>query len=103
MQLGEVYFEGITELMYEYGTKWNVKVIVMSEHPPEKGKAMCFIAGAGAAPSETVDGPLRFRRLLSILENSNDTEKQAAQSELGHDFVPGLFDMKKCNKELSKT
>jgi len=98
--LGETFSQARLEFLYEYGTKWTVKIIVMSSHPPQKDNAMCFIAGANAAPPETVDGPLRFRRLLNLLEGGSSAEKKTARQELGADFSPGLFNMKKCNKSL---
>jgi len=100
MRIDNAGSQGITELMYEYGTKWTIKVIVMSSYQPAKGESVRYVAGAGAAPPETIDGPLRFRRILGALENGSDTEKQAALHDLGPDFVPGHFDMEKCNRNL---
>jgi hypothetical protein len=101
VQLGDIGCQGITDLMYEYGTKWNIKIIVMSSFDPENGEIVRFVAGAGAAPPEVIGGPLRFRRILNVLESGNAMEKQAALYELGPDFVPGLFDREKCNQNLN--
>jgi len=101
MRIDNADSQGITELMYEYGTKWTVKVIIMSSFQPAKGESVRYVAGAGAAPPETVDGPLRFRRLLGALESGSDKEKQAALQDLGPGFVPGHFDMEKCNRNLN--
>jgi hypothetical protein len=101
-RIKELRNEGITELLYEYGTKWNVKIIILSPYQSGKEEAIRCMAGAGAAPPEVIGGPLRFRRILSALENGSDMEKQAALHELGPDFVPGLFDMERCNRNLNE-
>jgi hypothetical protein len=101
MKIRDVCDRGVSELQYEYGTKWNVKVIFLSPYMPGKEEVIRCVAGEGAAPPETVGGPLRFRKILSILEGGSDMEKQAALHELGPDFVPGLFDMEKCNRNMN--
>jgi hypothetical protein len=100
MKVWEVCNKGIGELQYEYGTKWNIKVIFLSSCQPGQEESIRCVAGEGAAPPETLGGPLRFRRILSMIEGGSDMEKQAAFSETGPDFVPGQFDMEKCNREL---
>jgi hypothetical protein len=95
--IGELCDEGISELLYEYGPSWTIKIIILSPYQGRKDEVIRCVAGAGAAPPETVPGPLRFRRILSSLESGSDAEKQAARHELGPDFVPGLFDLEKCN------
>ena len=74
---------------------------MLSSYQPEKDEIIRCVAGTGAAPPEAVAGPLRFRRLLGALENGGDMEKQAALHELGPDFVPGLFNMERCNQNLN--
>jgi hypothetical protein len=101
MKIRDVCDQGISELQYEYGTKWNVKVIFLSPYTPGKDEVIRCVAGEGAAPPETVSGPLRFRKILSILEGGSDMEKQAALHELGPGFIPGLFDMEKCNRNMN--
>jgi hypothetical protein len=88
-------------MLYEYGAKWTVKVILLSSYKPAKDEAPRFVAGAGAAPPEAVSGPLRFRRILAALETGSAMEKQAALHELGSDFVPGLFEMNRYNQLLN--
>ncbi|HCC37256.1 MAG TPA: hypothetical protein DEQ14_06360 [Treponema sp.] len=100
-QIGEFCDEGISELLYEYGTQWTVKAIILSSYQGGKNETVRCVAGAGAAPPEIVSGPLRFRRMLSALENGGDDERRAAKDELGADFVPDFFDMEKCNRELN--
>jgi hypothetical protein len=76
-------------------------VIFLSPYQPGKEEVIRCVAGEGVAPPEAVGGPLRFRKILSILEGGSDMEKQAALHELGPDFVPGLFHMDKCNRDMN--
>jgi len=100
IKLGDIDFRGKKELIYEYGSKWNIKIIIMSSYQPAKNEVTRFAAGDGAAPPEHIDGPRHFRRLLSSLELGTSAEKQSAQRELGSDFVPGVFDLDKMNQSL---
>jgi hypothetical protein len=100
-RIADLCRQGISEMLYEYGAKWTVKVILLSSYKPAKDEAPRFVAGAGAAPPEAVSGPLRFRRILAALETGSNMEKQAALHELGSDFVPGLFEMDRCNQLLN--
>jgi len=88
------------ELLYEYGTKWNVRVIILSRQDTPGRKPVRCVAGAGAAPPEFIQGPIKYRRLLYALESGNDAERQGARQEVGPDFVPGEFDLEECNKLL---
>ena len=101
IRIKELREQSITELLYEYGTKWDVKIIILSPGQPGNDKVIRCVAGAGAAPPEVIGGPLRFRRMLNVLENGSDMEKQAALHELGPDFVPGLFELERCNRNLN--
>ena len=100
-RVGELYDEGISELLYEYGTAWTVKIIFHSPYQAGKGELIRFVTGAGAAPPETIAGPLRFRRIMSALDNGTEHERREALHELGPDFIPGLFDMEKSNRNLT--
>ena len=100
MRIKEACDIGAGEMEYEYGNKWSVKVILLSAHRPDNEEAVRCVAGEGAAPPEIIGGPLRFRKILAALSGGSDMEKQAALHELGPDFVPGLFDVEKCNKKL---
>jgi hypothetical protein len=92
---------GIMEVLYEYGAKWTVKIILLSLYEkPGETRVRC-VAGAGAAPPEYIGGPLRFRKVLSALEGGSDSERLGARLELGQDFDPGLFDMEACNRNLN--
>jgi len=100
IKLGDIDFRGKKELVYEYGSKWNVKIIIMSSYQPAKDDVTRFVAGEGAAPPEQVDGPRHFRRLIDSLEAGGNTERQSALGELGPDFVPDAFDLEKMNRSL---
>ncbi|MDR1278155.1 MAG: plasmid pRiA4b ORF-3 family protein [Treponema sp.] len=100
LKIGELSAQGIAELFYEYGSKWTVRVLVLSRHEGAKGETIRCVAGAGAAPPEQVEGPLRFRKLLALLEDGGGAEWEAARREVGPDFVPGHFDMEQCNRNL---
>jgi hypothetical protein len=89
---------GPVELVYEYGARWTVKVIILAGDTA--ARTVRCIAGAGIAPPEYIEGPLRFRKILSSMENGNDTEKRIALHELGPDFSPGSFDIENCNQNL---
>jgi hypothetical protein len=100
LRIGELAAQGIAELLYEYGTKWTVRVIILSRHDGAEGELVRCVAGAGAAPPEQIEGPLRFRKLLSSLEGGSDADREAARHELGLDFEPGRFDLEQCNRNL---
>jgi len=100
IKLCEIDFHGKKELVYEYGPKWNVKVIVMSTYQPSKNESIRFVTGDGLAPPEQVDGPRHFRRLVGYLEAGGNLEKQSAQRELGSEFLTMGFDLEKLNRNL---
>ena len=87
-------------LIYEYGTKWNVRIIVLSRHESAGTRPVRCVAGSGAAPPEFIGGPLKYKRVLSALENGNDLERSGARHELGANYVHGEFDMDACNRSL---
>jgi len=89
------------ELLYEYGTKWNVKIMILSRQETPASRPIRCVAGGGASPPEFIAGPLRYRRVLSALESGNDIERLNARQELGPDFIPGEFDLEVCNRLLS--
>jgi hypothetical protein len=100
MKMGEVCALGVSELHYEYGTRWNIKIVFLFLYQPGKEELIRCVAGEGAAPPEAVSGPVRFRKILSHLEGGSDAEKQAALYEIGPHFVPGLFSMEKYNRDF---
>ena len=99
-RIHELAAANVNELLYEYGTKWTVKIMILSrQETPAKRPVRC-VAGSGAAPPEFVAGPLKFRRLVSALESGNDMERLGARQELGTDFVPDDFNLDACNRRL---
>jgi hypothetical protein len=90
------------ELLYESGTKWTVRVMILSRQQTPGIRPVRCVAGAGAAPPEFIPGPVKFKRLLSALESGNEIERQAARQELGPDFTPGSFDLEACNRSLAR-
>ena len=102
-KISELRDVGITELLYEYGAVWTVKIIFHSSYQAGKDELVRFVTGAGAAPPENIAGPLRFRRIINILDTGGGAEKQEALQELGPDFIPGVFDIDKCNLNLNST
>jgi len=89
------------ELRYEYGTKWIVRIIILSRHESPASKPVRCVAGAGAPPPEFINGPLKFRKAISALENGSDMERLGARQELGPEFRSGEFDLDACNRNLN--
>jgi hypothetical protein len=102
LEIQELNERGITEFSYEYGTQWLVKIILLSRLSLGKDGPRC-IAGAGAAPPESIEGPIRFRRYLSSLEQGNLNERWNALQELGQDFDPEAFNLEACNRSLKNS
>ncbi|MCL2478454.1 MAG: hypothetical protein FWF22_03070 [Treponema sp.] len=92
---------GIMEFLYEYGTKWTVKIILLASYPVVDKEPIRCVAGAGASPPETIGGPLRFKRFISALSAADGTERLGANQELGQNFKPDLFDIESCNRNLN--
>jgi hypothetical protein len=93
---------GVMELMYEYGTNWNVRLLFLFRQESGGKKRPCCMEGEGASPPETLAGPLRFRRLVSALVREGSPEQKQARAELGADFDPFAFDLDACNAGLEK-
>jgi hypothetical protein len=100
-RIEEICDQGINELQYEYGNTWNIKVIFLSSFQPGEGEVIRCVAGKETAPPEMISGPLRFRKIISILEEGSDMEKQAALHELGSNFIPDLFNIERCNEKIN--
>jgi hypothetical protein len=96
VRIGDLHEQGFTELLYEYGTHWTVRVMILSRQEEDSGEIRC-VAGEGAAPPESIDGPLRYRKFLSALERGSDI----AVSTLGRNFDAEAFDMERCNRHLA--
>jgi hypothetical protein len=96
LRIGDLHEQGFTELLYEYGTQWTVRVMILSRQEEDFGEIRC-VAGEGAAPPESIDGPLRYRKFLSALERGSDI----AVSTLGRNFDAEAFDIETCNQHLA--
>jgi hypothetical protein len=100
MSLRELRGGNVVELLYEYGTAWLVKIMILPAKENPEEESVCCVAGANAAPPEAVEGPLRFKRFLSALGGGSETERTVALKELGHTFIPDFFDVQVCNRAI---
>ena len=100
-KIKDIEARGISELRYEYGTNWNARIIILSRHESPASKPVRCVAGAGAAPPEFINGPMKFKRAVSSLESGNDMERLGARQELGPEFIPNEFDLDACNRNLN--
>jgi hypothetical protein len=98
--IGEICSSGISEFFCEIGAKWTVKLIVLSWYQAKPGEQVTCVAGAGAAPPNFIDGPLRFRRFISSLEQGIGGEHRFALNELDKDYDPDKFDIDSCNHAI---
>ncbi|MDR3122725.1 MAG: plasmid pRiA4b ORF-3 family protein, partial [Treponema sp.] len=101
VSLGDLDLRGGNSFLYEYGSKWTVKILLLSRHEDEGAPGVRCVAGSGSAPPEYIDGPMRFRRYIVALESGADAERTLALRELGEDFDPQAFDLEACNRRLS--
>jgi len=89
------------ELFYEYGSKWIVRIMILSREETPVTRPVRCVAGAGTAPPEFIDGPVKFKKVLYALESGNDMERLDARQKLGTEFMPGEFDLDACNRNLN--
>jgi hypothetical protein len=101
LSLGGLDLGGGNSFLYEYGTKWTVKILFLSRHEDDGALGLRCVAGSGSAPPEYIDGPMRFRRYVVALESGADAERKLALRELGENFDPQAFDLEACNRRLS--
>lgn len=103
--LAALVADGVLEFSYDYdyGSEWEVRISILhvSESDPS-GRPRC-LAGEGAAPPESIGGPLRFRRFVSALKGEDGGEKNLARGELGDAFDPDAFDLAAANESLGRT
>jgi hypothetical protein len=76
--------------------------MVLSKQPASDNDEVSCLAGEGAVPSEKIEGPLRYRRLLSHRENGNIDEQTQAVAALGKDYDAAEFDINECNRALKE-
>jgi hypothetical protein len=101
LSLGGLDLGGGNSFLYEYGTKWTVKILLLSRHEDDGALGLRCVAGSGSAPPEHIDGPMRFRRYIVALESGADAERKLALRELGEGFDPQAFDLEACNRRLA--
>ncbi|MDR3171867.1 MAG: plasmid pRiA4b ORF-3 family protein [Treponema sp.] len=100
LNVHELSTQGTTEIFYHYGAKWTVTIMLLSPSDVRRKKSLHCVAGAGAAPPEDIDGPLRFKKYLTTLTRGSLAERQGALRILGQDFDPDFFDIEACNRSL---
>ena len=93
--------QSIFEVRYEYGTKWIVRIMILSRHESPASKPARCVAGDGAAPPEFINGPVKFKKVISALESGTDMERLGARQELGPEFFSCEFDLDACNRSLN--
>jgi hypothetical protein len=96
----ELKARNIIEFVYEYGAKWSVRIMILSRYESPGYRLVRCVAGAGVSPPEFIESPLKFKKILSALENGNDIERLGAQQELGMEYIPTEFDLEACNRSL---
>jgi hypothetical protein len=101
LMLSDLSGQGFSELSYEYGACWTVKVIILAVHNEGENETIRCVAGEYAAPPERIEGPLRFRRFLSSLDSHREDERNTARAHLGAHFDKDLFDANESNKQLA--
>jgi hypothetical protein len=100
--LGFLAENGLSEFLYEYGLNWTVKVMILSKQTADGNGQVSCLAGEGAAPNEKIEGPLRYRRLLSHRETGNKDEQAMAAALLGEDYDAAKFDLPRCSHALTE-
>jgi hypothetical protein len=101
LTIKELAEQGKMEFLYEYGTKWTIRILFLTRYEINDRKNIRCVTGAAAAPPENIGGPLRYKRLISALTGRNDFERLSAERELGPGFNPDSFDMEACNRNLN--
>ncbi|MDR3302109.1 MAG: plasmid pRiA4b ORF-3 family protein [Spirochaetaceae bacterium] len=93
---------GLSEIIYEYGTRWTVKIMLLSAYIAASDEKTHCTMGENAAPPEKIEGPLRFRRFISALESTQMPERETAKEQLGGDFKLDEFDIHACNEQIKR-
>ncbi|MDR0784328.1 MAG: plasmid pRiA4b ORF-3 family protein [Treponema sp.] len=86
---------GLVDFIYECGP-WTIKIMILS---PSEGGVAC-VAGEYAAPNQNINGPVRFKKAVFLLNAGSIEEKRSAKQELGESFTPEFFDLVQCNEWL---
>jgi hypothetical protein len=97
--LGNLHDRGVSELLYEYGNQWTVKILFFDTDgdsilvfPAGAGDAapVRCIAGEGAPPPAFLDGPMGFKKFLASLKRNQTAE-----------YDPAAFDPAELNRRLA--
>jgi hypothetical protein len=100
LSLSELIHAGLSELVYDYGPSWTVKIMLLAPYNAQaKEKAHC-VTGENAPPPEEVEGPLRYRRFVQALESSDEAEQKNARAKLGAGFHGDRFSVAQCNEQI---
>jgi hypothetical protein len=97
--LEELRGRGVNELLYEYGNQWTVKILFFNSggetvivFPGSAGSTAPIrcVAGEGAPPPPSLDGPLSFRKFLAACEQEKTSK-----------YDPAVFDLAELNRQLA--
>jgi hypothetical protein len=100
IKICDIDFPGKRELIYEYGAKWSVNVMIMSSFQGADEEITRFVAGEGQSPPETVEGARHLTKILTALETGNNTDRQEAIRILGQEYTGSGFNLGKYNRLL---
>jgi hypothetical protein len=101
VNLENLHSKGKMDFIYEYGNYWTINVLFLLNDADDLNLKRYCIAGAGAAPPETVEGPVQFRRYANSLKKGLGHDKKFAFNVLGQDFDIHQFNRDDANKKLS--
>jgi hypothetical protein len=95
--LADLNGRGVTELLYEYGNRWTVKILFLSQNedsirvfPAAAGDTARCVAGEGAPPPASLDGPIGFKKFLASLKQN-----------ITNEYDPAAFDLPELNRRLA--
>jgi hypothetical protein len=95
-----LHSQGKMEFVYEYGEHWTITLLFIPNESVVLGSEQYCIAGAEAAPPETIEGPLQFRRYADSLKKDFGGDKKFASNALGQNFDVHRFNLDDTNKKL---
>ncbi|MDR1787880.1 MAG: plasmid pRiA4b ORF-3 family protein [Treponema sp.] len=99
--LREIRASGIKEFHCEYGDFWMLRVIFLSAGKLRAGQKAVCVAGAEAAPPESLVSPLHYKKLLDYLFSGPGALRSEAVEILGKDFKSDHFDADACNQRIA--
>jgi hypothetical protein len=99
--LDTLHSKGKMEFLYEYGNFWTIRVMFLLNEGDLSGSENYCMAGAGASPPETIEGPVQFRRYVNASKRGLGHDRKHAINILGQDFDLHKFNMNDINRKLS--